>query len=301
MQFHNIYECKSGIVMSSIEEKLLMVQEEKTFKILEGVYHKGQKHAWNGKRVLQDLISKHGGIKELNPQQKQAIKNIFSIILQGELAAWKISAQLAAELDNIEAKMAATSQVHDEARHFYVMRDYLNHSNLQNVSVKLPQSIETTLEMVTSTNNMAKKILGMQLMIEPVALTIFQKVREANVEPVLSDLLVYFEKDEARHVALGVNYLPVILNEMSATEILSLLVWQIRLFKLEVIGLRELQEDFKCLGIDPEKAFSLAEKKQLDALKLLSSKIKMGNWIWKPAKIFAENYKRRIFTEDNSG
>jgi len=287
--------------MPYVDEKFLIANEERTFKILEGVYHKGQKHAWNGKKTLQDLILKHDGIKELNQDQKQAIKNIFSIILWGELAAWKISAQLAAELDNVEAKMAATSQVHDEARHFYVMRDYLNQSNLQDISANLPKSVETTLEMVTSTDSLAKKLLGMQLMIEPVALTIFQKVREANVEPVLSDLLVYFEKDEARHVALGINYLPVILNKMSATEILSLLFWQIRLFKLEVNGLRELQDDFKCLGIDPEQAFSLAEKKQLEALKMLSSQIKIGNWIWKPAKIFAESYKKKIFTEDSDG
>jgi hypothetical protein len=44
----------------------------------------------------------------------------------GELAAWKISAQLADELEPLEAKLAATSQVHDEARHFYVMHDYLD-------------------------------------------------------------------------------------------------------------------------------------------------------------------------------
>jgi hypothetical protein len=287
--------------VDSIDKKWAECQNERTFRILEGVYHKGQKQVWNGKEVLQSLILKHGGIKELNPQQKQAVKNIFSIILHGELAAWKISAQLAAELDNIEAKMAATSQVHDEARHFYVMRDYLSCSNLDDISPKLPASIETTLEMVSSTDNLAKKLLGMQLMIEPVALTIFQKVREVNVEPVLSDLLVYFEKDEARHVALGVNYLPIILNEMSAPDILSLLLWQIRLFKLEVNGLIELQDDFRCLGIDPEQAFALAEKKQLDALKLLSEKIKIGNWIWKPAKIFAESYKRRVFKEDANG
>ena len=30
------------------------------------------------------------------------------------------------QLEDDEARMAATSQAHDEARHYYVMRDYLN-------------------------------------------------------------------------------------------------------------------------------------------------------------------------------
>ena len=47
------------------------------------------------------------------------------MLMWGELAAWRISAQLADRLEPLEMKMAATSQAHDEARHFYVMHDYL--------------------------------------------------------------------------------------------------------------------------------------------------------------------------------
>lgn len=283
------------------DNKFLVHEDSKSFKILEGVYHKGQDSAWNGKKLLQDLIEKHGGIGVITPEKQTAIKNIFSIILWGELAAWKVSAQLAAELDNLEAKMAATSQVHDEARHFYVMRDYLTYSGASNISTQLPPSVEKSLDMVLSTDNLAKKLLGMQLMVEPVALTIFQEVRRTNVEPVLCELLSYFEKDEARHVALGVHYLPIILNQMPVHEVILLLLWQIKLFQLEVSGLKELQHDFKCLGIDPEYAFLLAEKKQLEALKLLAEKIKIGDWIWRPAKMIANGYRRRLFMRDNNG
>ena len=77
------------------------------------------------KKVLQELILKHGK-PDLTKEQLNSINNIFSVILWGELAAWNISSSLAFELTSVEAKMAATSQAHDEARHFYVMRDYLN-------------------------------------------------------------------------------------------------------------------------------------------------------------------------------
>src|SRR5262245_8588243 len=90
---------------------------------VERLYHVGQKQAWDGKVLLPELIKKHGGI-DIPPEKRKAIAEIFSVILWGELAAWSISADLALQLDDTEAKMAATSQCHDEARHFYTMRDY---------------------------------------------------------------------------------------------------------------------------------------------------------------------------------
>ena len=88
------------------------------------IYHKGQERAWNGKEILAMLVEEHG-VPDLETEQKEALARIFAIILWGELAAWKISAQLADEMAPLEAKMAATSQAHDEARHFYTMYDYL--------------------------------------------------------------------------------------------------------------------------------------------------------------------------------
>ena len=51
----------------------------------------------------------------------------------------------------------------------------------------------------------------MQLIVESVAVTLFRSVAKAGVEPVLSELMPYFERDEARHVGLGVLYLPTLL------------------------------------------------------------------------------------------
>src|SRR5436305_10160736 len=62
---------------------------------------------------------------QVERHQRGPLARVFSIILWGELAAWVISADLAERLDDVEAKMAATSQAFDEARHFNTMRDYL--------------------------------------------------------------------------------------------------------------------------------------------------------------------------------
>ena len=59
---------------------------------------------------------------------------IASVLLWGELAAWSISADLALKLTDTDAKMAASSQVFDEARHFYVLRDYLWEAGIEMAS-----------------------------------------------------------------------------------------------------------------------------------------------------------------------
>lgn len=230
------------------------------------IYHKGQRKIWDGREVLDDLIAKHGR-KSLDPNQKASLIHILTLILWGELAAWKTSAALASDIDNMGPKLAATSQAHDEARHFYVMRDYLqkvlDHKPRRNEFLS-PQA-EAGLNEVINAPVMSKKLLGMQLMVEPVAITIFHQLRNQNVEPILSELLQLYEQDEARHIVLGVRYLPTVLNQLSASELVGLLIWQCRMLKYEIDGLKDLALHFENLGIDPDRVLRAAEKRQRDA------------------------------------
>ena len=123
---------------------------------LESIYHRGQEKIWDGRSVLKELVEKHGGLGELDTQKKHALQNIFAVILEGENAAWKISLQLAEMLQGVEARMAATSQAHDEARHFYVMRDYLQLTDY--VHRPIPVPVRRALDMILSTNNLSKKL-----------------------------------------------------------------------------------------------------------------------------------------------
>ena len=197
--------------------------EAKRLDKCERIYHRGQALSWNGREILAQLIDEHGGI-QIDDEKRRALGRIFSILLWGELAAWKISAQLADRLVPLEAKMAATSQAHDEARHFYVLYEYL-----QTLGIRpgpLGRGPQALLNLVLNTDELAHKLLGMQLMIETMALTIFQMVREARPEPVLADLLRYYERDEARHVGLGMQYLPGLVAAMNRRQIASLMVFQ---------------------------------------------------------------------------
>jgi rubrerythrin len=228
---------------------------------LERIYHIGQDNIWDGREVLDSIIKKHGKPK-LDAKHEEPLRRMLGILLWGELAAWAISADLAERIEDIEAKMAATSQAHDEARHFYVLRDYLR--ALGGPMPRLGGISRKLLLKVLQTESLAEKLVGMQMMVETNALGIFHALRESQVEPVLTELLPYYEKDEARHVGLGVMYLPQILRHMNRLESARLIAFQFQCAGYLMAGGAILREDMEALGIDQRKATSYVLKIQSD-------------------------------------
>ena len=263
----------------------------------QGTDHRGQIKIWDGNKILDDLIGKHGVI-EIKDEDAVALRNIFSIILWGELVAWKVSLQLGAEIDDFSAKLAATSQAHDEARHFYVMKDYLDLLGYE--PAPLTPSVARVLNEVLQTKNLAKKLLGMQLMIEPIALTIFRFTRQLNIEPILTDLLSYYEIDEARHVALGIQYLPRLMKRMNKFQLASLIMWQAKIINAEMIGLKEIEGDIISLGLNPLEVFEYAEKKQMECLELALSELGIKDALWPPLRKVVQFRKNLTFYPNKS-
>jgi hypothetical protein len=246
-----------------------LAETQAKFDRVERLYHVAHKQAWDGKQVLNELIKKHGGI-HLPEDKKRALGEIFSTILWGELAAWSISADLALQLEDTEAKMAATSQVFDEARHFYVMRDYL-----LALGVAIPPLdgyTHTVLVELLDTRRLTDKLLGMQLIVESVAVTLFKTVAMAKVEPVLSDLLPYFERDEARHVGLGVLYLPKLLAKIGPLEAARLKMMQLKIVTLIGWGTHLKKPYFEKLGIDNNDSFRRGMRLNREVMEGMRSK-----------------------------
>lgn len=244
-------------------------RELRSAKTMEAIYHKGQDKAWDGHAILAELLEKHGGVT-LAPEKVEPLRRLFAVIFWGELAAWKVSSELALELEPLEAKMAASSQAHDEARHFYVMHDYLK--ELDYSPQDLPPAAHRILMEILKADSLAKKLVGMQLMVEPIALTLFQIVRENRVEPVLADLLPYYERDEARHIALGVNYLPTLIDQMNYRQLADFYTWQIRMFLLQLDAVEEMEADFSALNFSIRDVVRLGMTKQLHAGRLTAQK-----------------------------
>lgn len=240
--------------------------EARRARRMESIYHAGQDKIWDGREVLSGLIDKYGK-PSMPPAQKKALARIFSIIMWGELAAWKISAQLADRIVPLEGKLAATSQVHDEARHFYVMHDYLD--ALGEKPPKLDFWSRYVVELTLDTDSLVKKLLGMQLTIETIALTIFQRVREMKVEPVLTELLPYYERDEARHVGLGVQMVPRLMGEMNVAGHVDLAFFQLRLLVSTLASLKAMEQDLLSIGVDPRSVLVIGFRKHDDLQKMI--------------------------------
>ncbi len=260
---------------------------------LDRVYHKGQDKIWNGKEVLDSLFEKHDDLN-LDPEHSLALKNILSIIFWGEYVAWNVASDLSSKLDDFGAKMAAVSQAHDEARHFYVMGDYLKNRLDHRPKAIMPAALKV-LSGVSKTDNVAKKLLGMQLMVEPIAITIFRFVRKSNVDPMLTELLEYYERDEARHIALGMKYLPNLIKKMSFFNLCEFVLWQIRMINAEIEGLKSIEKDLLALNLEPIEVFEFTEKKQLDCLRELSSEMGVSDFLWKPVMRIVKFRKHLAF------
>jgi len=239
------------------------------FAKLERLYHLAQSRSWNGKEVLADLLKRHGGM-QVEPHQRGPLARVFSIILWGELAAWIISADLAERLDDVEAKMAATSQAFDEARHFNTLRDYL--FELGGEIPRLDVYSAMLLRMLIDTGSLPHKLLGMQLLAETIAIDVFRTVAERRIEPVLSDLLPLFESDESSHVGLGVLYLPEELRRLSRLGVVNLYAFQARILALTSMTLALLAPDFEALGIDSNQIARRGLKLQKDAVEQMEER-----------------------------
>lgn len=219
---------------------------------LASIYHRGQELAWDGRAVLAALIKEHGGVR-MKAEELRALEGVFAILMWGELAAWRVSAQLADHIVPLEAKMAATSQAHDEARHFYVLHDFLD--SVGAVPRRPDKHSERVLALVMETTRIPEKLLGMQLLIENIALTIFHAIEKRNLDPVLNGILGYIAKDEARHVGLGMQYLPQQLRDLSPVRRAAFFTFQLRLTRHVIFGLKAIAPDLETLGISPKAVF----------------------------------------------
>ncbi|HEX4445834.1 MAG TPA: ferritin-like domain-containing protein [Polyangiaceae bacterium] len=235
--------------------------EARRARRMENIYHVGQAKIWDGRDVLAQAIARHGK-PDLAPEKRKALARVFGMIMWGELAAWKISAQLADRLVPLEAKLAAASQVHDEARHFYVMHDYLE--ALGEKPARLEFFAQRVLERTLGTHDLLKKLIGMQLTVETVAFVAFQRVREIEVEPVLSELMTYYERDEARHIGLGIQLVPQMVSKLSLAEAVSLAVFQLDLLTSTLFSLKTIERELLTIGVDPRSMLGMAFRKQAD-------------------------------------
>ena len=126
----------------------------------------------------------------------------LSQFLHGEQGALLAAAQLVDAVPDLDSKLYGASQVYDEARHVDVYNRYLHEK--VGFSYPINSHLKTLLDMVLKDSRWDMKFLGMQIMVEGLAMAAFGMIRQNTEEPLLRELTAYVMGDEARHVAYGV-------------------------------------------------------------------------------------------------
>src|SRR3989442_4427743 len=178
----------------------------------------------------------------------------LSQFLHGEQGALNCTARIVETVPWIDAKYYAATQVMDEARHVEVFAKYLD----EKLSGHYPINahLKMLLDDIIADSRWDMTYLGMQIMVEGLALAAFGFIHQLTTEPLLKQLLRYVMGDEARHVAFGVLSLQEYYQGLSAPELIER-----QEFAFEAaVRMRDRflqQEVFERMGVDVKEATQL--------------------------------------------
>lgn len=141
----------------------------------------------------------------------------LSQFLHGEQGALICTAKIVESVPWIDAKYYAATQTMDEARHTEVFARYIE----EKVGEPYPMNpnLEAQITGLLEDSRWDIAYLGMQIVIESLALAAFGDMARKTTEPLLKKLLRYIMADEARHVAFGILSLGEYYQHLSAAEL----------------------------------------------------------------------------------
>ena len=202
------------------------------------LYQKGKDKQWDSTRRIDwslelDPGDPLGMPKETNPiassrtYAKLGPKDIeelnqhlaswqFSQFLHGEQGAMVCSARIVESVPDLDAKFYAATQTMDEARHAETYARFLQ----DKVGMLYPINpyLESLLGDTLSDSRWDFPYLGMQVLIEGLALAAFGVIRDLTTQALPKQILAYVMQDEARHVAFGRMALRDAYAELSSAE-----------------------------------------------------------------------------------
>jgi hypothetical protein len=141
----------------------------------------------------------------------------LSQFMHGEQGALVCTAKIVESVPWIDAKYYAATQVMDEARHVEVFAKYLDDKLSGHYPINA--HLRLLLDDIIADSRWDMTYLGMQIMVEGLALAAFGFMHQMTTEPLLKQLLRYVMSDEARHVAFGVLSLQEYYEQLTHAEL----------------------------------------------------------------------------------
>jgi hypothetical protein len=187
------------------------------------LYEKGKEQQWNTNSRIdwsQDLdpenpqempdetITIYGSEvwQRLTPREKANLRRHaqawqLSQFLHGEQGALVCTAKIVQQVPSIDAKFYAATQVMDEARHVETYARLL-HEKFE-LAYPITPTLKRLLDDVLRDSRWDMTYLGMQVLIEGLALAAFASIRDQAKNSLAAAVNAYVMQDEARHVAFG--------------------------------------------------------------------------------------------------
>tara|TARA_Y100000114_G_scaffold69808_1_gene63901 strand:- start:233 stop:1324 length:1092 start_codon:yes stop_codon:yes gene_type:complete len=174
-----------------------------------------------GFKFMDDQWKNHKDYAKLSYEDRcQFIKDsqdwTISQLMHGEQGALLVASQLTSCAPTFNAKLYAASQTFDEARHVEAFNKYLQ-TRIGRI-MPIGKNLKALLDKILTDPRWDFKFIGMQIIIEGLALAIFNTIRDTTQDPVFKRLLGLVIRDEARHVTFGVNYLTSFVTTLTEKE-----------------------------------------------------------------------------------
>lgn len=213
-------QTKAATRVSYQLETLWDYDYEPTHAELETLYETAKKNQWNGSTAIDwsRAIGREGPIlnvaaafqgttffPRLTEEERKEVEIKVSAwrlsqFLHGEQGALLVASQLVNPMPELDAKLYASTQVVDEGRHVEVFERYVK--KLHKIYPVDPL-LKSVLDEILTTNLWELKLLGMQMIVEGLAIAAFNLMRRQTQDPTLAQLLDYVLQDEGRHVNFG--------------------------------------------------------------------------------------------------
>ncbi|HEV2363526.1 MAG TPA: ferritin-like domain-containing protein [Caulobacteraceae bacterium] len=236
-----------------------------------GLYRKGVEMQWNAEtridwtqeldednpEQLPDEMLPICGMAEyeaMAPKEKARVRRHFqawqiSQFMQGEQGALICAAKIVTQVPDADSKFYAATQVIDEARHVESYRRLLEKFG---VAYPMTAPLQELIDQVLRDSRWDMTYLGMQVVIEGLALAAFQQIRDHAQNPLAAAVNAYVMQDESRHVAFGRlalrDYYPT-LTQKERDEREEFLLEACYLMRDRFDSV----EVWKTLGLDPER------------------------------------------------
>jgi 1,2-phenylacetyl-CoA epoxidase catalytic subunit len=195
-----------------------------------------------------------------------------SQFLHGEQGALICAAKIVQTVPDVDSKFYAATQVMDEARHVEMYAQYVN--DKLELAYPINRDLKTLLNQVIADERWDMTYLGMQVIIEGLALAAFSLIRDFSEEPLAKAINTYVMQDEARHVAFGRlalrDYYPQ-LSQAERDEREEFVVEACHLMRNRFMA----QEVWERMGLDVERCMAYVEESEMtqEFRKMLFSRI----------------------------